>query len=112
MKKEPNLSRRILIYAVMAFCMTLLVWLAWNGTHDSELHKQLAEGCFWTMGLLVIFYVLGANIDNLVAALPFLRGGGQQQQPPPHVPLKRRRVDREDDVQKPRRIGEGAEGPI
>lgn len=88
MKKEPNLSRRILIYAVMAFCMALLVWLAWNGTHDSELHKQIAEGCFWTMGLLVIFYVLGANIDNLVAALPFLRGGAPPA-PAPHVPLRR-----------------------
>lgn len=93
MKKEPNLSRRILIYAVMTFCMTLLVWLAWNGTHDSELHKQIADGCFWTMGMLVVFYVLGANIDNLVAALPFIRGGQPAQNQAPHVPLQRRRDD-------------------
>ena len=93
MKKEPNLSRRILIYAVMTFCMTLLVWLAWNGTHDSDLHKVLAEGCFFTMGMVVAFYALSGNIDlglNIIAA----RFGGQQQQPmrratdAPRVPLR------------------------
>lgn len=86
MKKEPNLSRRILIYAVLTFCMTLLVWLAWNGTHDSELHQQIADGCFFLMGIVVVFYVLGGNIDGLVAALPFMRGAPPAQ-PAPHVPL-------------------------
>ncbi len=113
MKKEPNLSRRVLIYIVMAFCMTMLVWLAWYGRDNSDIHKLLVEGCFWTMGLFVIFYVLGANIDSLVAMLPFLRGGAMaNQQQAPHVPLKRRRVDRGDDIQEPRRVGEGATGPI
>ena len=74
MKKEPNLSRRVLIYAVMTFCMTMIVWLAWNGAADSDLHKLIAEGCFYTMGFVVLFYVLGANVDNLITALPVLRG--------------------------------------
>jgi len=100
MKREPNLSRRVLIYAVLTFCMTLLVWLAWNGTADSELHKQIADGCFFTMGLVVVFYVLGGNVDSLVAALPFLRGGVQPA-PAPHVPVRepRRRRDPDHEIE-------------
>lgn len=106
MKKEPNLSRRVLVYTTMTFCMTLIVWMAWNGRDNSDLHKLIVDGCFWTMGLLVLFYVLGANIDlalNIVAT----RFGAQQQQPQrrandvPRVPLKRRRDDHSD--QPPRR---------
>lgn len=63
MKKEPNLARRILIYATMAFCMTILTWLAWNGRDNSDLHKLIADGAYWTMGLLIVFYVLGGNLD-------------------------------------------------
>lgn len=87
MKKEPNLSRRILIYAVMAFCMAMLTYLAWYGRDNSDLHKLLADGCFYTMAMVVLIYVLGANVDQLIAALPFVRG---TQQPPQHPPEPRR----------------------
>lgn len=97
MKKEPNLSRRVLIYAVMTFCMTMITWLAWNGQPDSELHKLIAEGCFYTMAFLVLFYVLGANVDQLIAALPFLRGAPGAAQPAPRVPLRTTRPHREID---------------
>ena len=98
MRKEPNITRRILIFATMTFCMTLIVWMAWNGRDNSDIHKLIVDGCFWTMGLLVIFYVLGANIDlglSIVAA----RFGGQQPQrraeDVPRVPLRGDRRDRE-----------------
>ncbi len=73
----------------MAFCMTMLTWLAWNGRDNSDLHKNIAEGCFYLMGFLTLFYVLGANVDNVTAMLPFLRGGAQP--PAAHVPLGRDR---------------------
>jgi hypothetical protein len=94
-RKEPNLSRRILVWAVMAFCMTLIVWMAWNGRDNSDIHKLIVDGCFFLIGLVVVFYVLGANIDlglNIIAA----RFGSQQQRrvdDAPRVPLRRRTVD-------------------
>lgn len=89
MKKEPNLSRRVLVYAVMAFCMTMLVWLMWNGQQDGELHKLIATGCFYTMGCIVLFYVLGGNLDLALHVLSMKFGN----QPSPHVPLKRKEIE-------------------
>lgn len=111
MKKEPNLARRILIYATMAFCMTLIVWMAWNGRDNSDIHKLIVDGCFFSMNLLVLFYVLGANIDLALNILAARFGSGQQappqrreaDRPVPRVPLRGDPRDRDRHAPSPSR---------
>ncbi len=56
--------RRLMIYALLTFCMTLLVWLAWYGT-NGDLHLMIAEGCFWLIGAILFFYIVGATVQDV-----------------------------------------------
>lgn len=53
-------------YAMTAFSMTMLTWLAWNG-RDGELHLLIAEGCLWLLAAIFGIYVAGATTDDLIS---------------------------------------------
>lgn len=92
MKKEPNLSRRAIIYATVVFCGVMLTWLAWYGDKDSQLHMLIAEGCFYLLGFVILFYVLSANIDGAIQLLQFRFGGaGRRGDDDPRTPVPQRR---------------------
>lgn len=66
--------RRLMAYAQVAFSMTMLTWLAWNGVQSGELHKLIAEGCLWLLFGNFVVYVSGATIDDLVSLVKGVKG--------------------------------------
>lgn len=66
--------RRLMAYAMAAFCMTMMTYLAWYGIQDGQLHQLIAEICGWLMGAIFLIYVGAATIDQLVSVLRAFRG--------------------------------------
>ena len=66
--------RRLLTYMLTAFSMTMLVWLAWNGVQDGELHKVIAEGCLWLLFGMAFIYIGGATADDILSLARTVRG--------------------------------------
>jgi hypothetical protein len=61
-------------YAMTAFSMSLLTWLAWYGVQEGTLHQLIANGCLWLLGAIFLIYVAGATIDDLVSIAKGWRG--------------------------------------
>jgi hypothetical protein len=61
-------------FAVMAFSMGIITWLAWYGIQDGRLHQMIAEGCIWLLAGVFLIYVGGATIDDLVSLVKGVRG--------------------------------------
>ena len=66
--------RRCMAYAMTAFSMSMITWLAWNGVQDGRLHMLIGEGCLWLLGAIFLIYVAGATIDDLVSIVKGVRG--------------------------------------
>ena len=62
-------------YAMTAFSMSLLTWLAWNGQQDGQLHLLIASGCLWLLGAIFFIYVGAATTDDLISLASIVRGG-------------------------------------
>lgn len=73
-------------YAMMAFSMTMLTWLAWNGVQDGRLHILIAEGCMWLLGAIFFIYVAGASADDIITLVKGVRGGGFNASQPAEKP--------------------------
>ena len=74
--------RRLLIMAVSTFCMTLLVWLCWNGNQSGQLDQLIAQGCFWLLGGVVFFYVTGATAQDVISGARAVRGMPDHEERP------------------------------
>lgn len=61
-------------FAIVAFCMTILTWLAWYGEGASQLHILIATGALWLLGAVYLTYVGGATTDDLVSVAKAVRG--------------------------------------
>jgi hypothetical protein len=66
--------RRLLAYAVTAFSMTMLTWLAWNGVQSGELHHLIAEGCFWLLIAVFSVYCGGATMTDIIQLTRAVKG--------------------------------------
>lgn len=77
-RKNSWFWRRLLVYAIVTFCMTMLTWLAWNGVQDGKLHAIIAEGCMWLLVAVYLTYVVGATTDDLISLVNGVRGIAQE----------------------------------
>ncbi len=66
--------RRSMAFIMVAFCMAMITWLAWNGIQNGELHKLIAEGCIWLLAAIFFIYVGAATTDQLVSLTRAFRG--------------------------------------
>lgn len=66
--------RRLLTYAITAFSMCMLTWLAWNGVQNGELHRLIAEGCFWLLVAVFSLYVGGATMSDIITLTRAIKG--------------------------------------
>lgn len=80
-RKNQWFWRRLLIFGIAALCSGILIDLTWYGVQDGALHVRIADGCFWTLGLLVFIYVAGATAQDIVALVKGFRGGADALAP-------------------------------
>lgn len=56
--------RRRVMFAVLAFCMGVIAFIAWSG-QDSRVAETVVLCAFGLIGLIVSIYVLGATWEDI-----------------------------------------------
>jgi hypothetical protein len=89
--------RRVVIFATIAFCMTMITWVTQNNV-DNELQRLALTACFYLLGCTVFIYVLGAGADDVLNLVGMLKGLGRKGEDDDAADRPRRRrsdLDRE-----------------
>ena len=59
--------------------MSVITWLAWNGVQNGELHRLIAEGCFWLLVAVFSVYVGGATFSDIITLTRAFKGQSDPQ---------------------------------